>query len=77
MKTKEYFWTIRKGREQLQFATEELFNSWPRTDFWKTGTIYAYLAPKLTNVDFITPWTSTGYAGVPPKSLNINGLQEF
>ncbi len=52
------FWTWRKGRELLQFDSEKTMKDYrPSEDSWwgkkGPGQLYAFLSPKLTNVDFI------------------------
>jgi hypothetical protein len=54
MKDKEYFWTLRSNRDQVQFATLELSVAWEKPEGWKGTTIYAYKAPRNPKLPLVT-----------------------
>jgi hypothetical protein len=58
MKNNNHYWTWRKGRELLQFDSEETMNDFrPDEHSWwgknGPGKLYAFLSPRLPNVDLI------------------------
>jgi hypothetical protein len=51
-KEKKRYWTLRCGREQVQFEKEELVYKFERPDYW-IGQVYMYLCPRLAGVELI------------------------